>query len=163
MLASKSVLRIDFVRRVGRISEFRGIIAPANRRRSKAMTSPPDEGPNTTGVTEIPLYDFDFEVKNVMQKFYHGILPMQEINKNFEMEYSPGIPSLIINTAKGKLQFIKDATRPILIYVSYTSGNLNYYFNSEDGLWRSDRDDHELRGIVLRDLIKFNKGMPKFD
>lgn len=110
---------------------------------------------------QIFRYDFDIEIKSILTKIHDEALKMQPSNEGFEIDFYPEEPFLLIVTQKGKLMFAKDSTRPVLIYQSFNSGNHNYHFDPEERVWLSDKDHHDIRGLVTRDLIKHNAGMPK--
>jgi hypothetical protein len=137
---------------------FSKLTSPSSRKGSKGQQAALE-----TPDSKAPEFDFDEEAARIIRKIYDQALPMEKTNPGFEVSYDPDEPSLVIFTAKGKLAFSKDTTRPVLIYQSFNSGSHNYMFNTDEGLWLSDQDEHDIRGIVTRDLIKHNIGMPNLD
>jgi frataxin-like iron-binding protein CyaY len=110
-----------------------------------------------------PGYDFDKEVDKILRKVYEEVMIMREKNKGMEVEFHPNEGCLNIFTDKGRLNLFKEPKRPILVYQSFNSGSLNYEFHPKEGHWLATQDDHDLRGIVLRDLIKHNVGLPNLE
>lgn len=108
-------------------------------------------------------YNFDEEIEKIMTKVYEEAMTMREQNDHFEVDFYPEHPSLTIFTQRGKLAFYKDEPRSMLVYSSFNSGNHNYYFNPIEGRWLGEKDDHDIRGVIIRDLIKHNKGMPDLE
>lgn len=143
---------------VSNVRAFSKLTAPSSRKGNKGQ-----QAPTETSEPKAPEFDFDEEAARIIRKIYDETLPMEKSNPGFEVSYDPEEPSLVIFTAKGKLAFSKDTTRPVLIYQSFNSGSHNYMFNAEQRLWLSDQDEHDIRGIVTRDLIKHNIGMPNLD
>jgi hypothetical protein len=134
------------------------LTGPSSRKGSKSQQTQTE-----ASEPKAPEFDFDDEAAKIIRKIYDEALPMEKDNAGFEVSYDPEEPSLVIFTAKGKLAFSKDTTRPVLIYQSFNSGSHNYMFHAEEGLWLSDQDEHDIRGIVTRDLIKHNIGMPNLN
>lgn len=107
--------------------------------------------------------DFDAEVMKLMTQVNDAVVPMIPLNPGFAVVFCRDTPSLIIQTAKGKLSFTSDKEQGLVNLQSFLSGAQHYYFDVEERSWLSKRDHHNLRGLVTRDLIRHNRGCPDLD
>lgn len=108
-------------------------------------------------------YDFDKEVSAILRKIHTEVMKMRESNQGIEVDFYPDEAALYIHTKQGRLNLFKESERCVLVFQSFNSGNINYSFDPKERQWLSNMDKHDLRGIVIRDLIKHNTGMPNLD
>lgn len=108
-------------------------------------------------------YNFDEEVRKAFQKIHDAVLPMKAYNAGFDVALVEAEPSLSITTERGKIEFTVDYPRKLMNLRTFMSGIHFYSFEPEESLWLSTKDDHDMRGLVTRDLIKHCTGCPNLD
>ena len=114
------------------------------------------------------MKDYNDNVDSFFDKVYNGVLPMKIVNTGFEIEKKALNDEKILSVILGEeceysnltLQTVhEDRT---LEFFSPASGKLIYSYCNETNTFRSVEDDHDLLGILTRDLIKDAKGFPDF-
>ena len=116
----------------------------------------------------VNMKDYNDNVDSFFDKVYNGVLPMKIVNTGFEIEKKTLNDEKILSVILGEeceysnltLQTVhEDRT---LEFFSPASGKLIYSYCNETNTFRSVEDDHDLLGILTRDLIKDAKGFPDF-
>mmetsp|Transcript_8002 Transcript_8002/g.13305 ORF Transcript_8002/g.13305 Transcript_8002/m.13305 type:complete len:204 (-) Transcript_8002:85-696(-) len=142
--------------------------APATQPVSRKKRKESATGNHTEGIVLVD-YDFHEEARKTLRKIYDAVQHMKELNENFTTKWidSDSECNLVIQTPKGRLVFTLDAHRdPKTINLqSYISGLHYYQYVQEEqagvqGVWLSIKDDHDMRGLVTRDLIRHCAGCP---
>ena len=64
--------------------------------------------------------------------------------------------------SKGSYMFTVDRQLERLNVQSPISGTYSYSYNEEQGLWFSVIDNHDMRGLITRDLLRHCRGCPMF-
>ena len=142
----------------------------ANNRRSRLQGS---GQPNNNVVVDrrrsVSVKEFEDQVESFFGRIELGLLPMKEVNEDFVVERSTidaGDRSIVMNlgkTSDNSILTIQTANdRRVIDYFSPTSGKLAYAYCKKTDTFRNIDDDHDLLGILARDLIKDAKGFPAF-
>ena len=88
--------------------------------------------------------------------------PMQELNDEFDIIFSPERLEIHLGVKGKYLIHINDEEKRIVMQ-SPVSGMLQYYFDEESSAWVGDRDSHDLKGLITRDMLRQNLiGYPSF-
>ena len=134
---------------------------PASRK-SKINAAPPPTAEVAKAIDEVEEVEFNFEseILNIMFKIYDGVLPMETLNENFSVTMDEMEPKLIIATARGNITLSVDRTRDLLHVQSYITGHNFYVFEPEEKVWRSVKDGHDARGLIVRDMLRHCTGCP---
>jgi hypothetical protein len=106
-----------------------------------------------------PIYDFRKEVTAMIKRMQVAIEPMVKQNDNFKVYFAEE-NHLVVETSRGNFDFRPDYKEGWLVLKSYISGYQNYRFDPEEGQWLSVKDNHDMRGLVIRDLIHHCVGCP---
>lgn len=155
---------MGFRRNVTQIRCMSNIVTPSSRRSRAANPAAKAEFEEAKEKDEkVWDIDFDAEVMLILNQVNEAVIPMINLNPGFEVIFDDSVPILLIVTAKGKLTLTADKERGLINLQSFLSGVQHYYFDPEERNWLSSRDQHNLRGIVTRDLIRHNRGMPNLD
>jgi frataxin-like iron-binding protein CyaY len=107
--------------------------------------------------------DFDFKLKSeeVLEMIHKALLPLVPLNPVFEIERSAN--EIKLNTGvKGKYIFRIDHAHKRLFVASPMSGNFHYRYDSSSENWLGTNDNHDMRGLVNRDLLRHCVGLPGF-
>jgi len=104
---------------------------------------------------------FDEQVKNIIITIRDVVKPLEELNPTLKLTDN-GVDTLTIVSPRGKYSLHVSSDRQKLIFQSFISGYHQYYFDTEDQLWLSIKDKHDLRGLLTRDLLKHVIGCPNF-
>jgi hypothetical protein len=116
----------------------------------------------------INIDDFRKTVDSFYNKVDEGVAPMSKINANMATDRSREEDGVfVINLGDeselgASLSFQVDTELRQLNYFSPVSGKLRYHFCGETGTFRSVEDDHDVVGILTRDLMRAVKGAPMF-
>ena len=117
----------------------------------------------------VSIKEFEDRVESFFGRIELGLLPMKEVNEDFVVEQSTidaGDRSIVMNlgkTSDNSILTIQTANdRRVIDYFSPTSGKLAYAYCKKTDTFRNIDDDHDLLGILARDLIKDAKGFPAF-
>jgi frataxin-like iron-binding protein CyaY len=105
-------------------------------------------------------YNFQEEVDKFLQLAYKAVLPLKEQN-NFKISFTEG-KELKIETQRGPYRIHPDVKNNTMEFQSYQSGYTSYYFEPELKQWLSTKDDHDLRGLLTRDILRHWSGVPQF-
>ena len=142
----------------------------ANTRRSRIQgNGQPDNNEVVDRRRSVSIKDFEECVESFFGRIELGLLPMKEVNEDFDVQQSTidaGERSIVVNLGSAgdyNILTIQTANdRRVLDYFSPASGKLVYAYCDETNTFRSIDDDHDLLGILARDLIKDAKGFPAF-
>ena len=86
---------------------------------------------------------------------------MIALNSKFEVILSAS--ELSIDTGeKGSFIFKLDSNNETLQFQTPYSGIFDYKYNPVEKTWLSIQDNHDIRGLFTRDLIRYYRGCPKF-
>eukprot|EP01040_Poterioochromonas_malhamensis_P009923 gene9923-10780_t len=139
------------------VRSFSNNVPTSRKERREQQASVFDEVEGTNNKN----YHFDKEWKILKQSLLKAFQPVKEMN-NFILTDDEKTDGLIVKTKKGNFEFKPDVSNMRVEYKSFSSGYLTYYFNVEQRLWLGIYDDHDLRGIVTRDVLRHYKGVPDF-
>ena len=146
------------------------------RRRGQAMDmeNSKDGGGESSSTGRRPIrrvtdsVAFDRIAAALLDKIYGALLPLQAINDPFVLtrDRDPDIGNgeyilLDVGPLFGQYTVQIDAEQALVHLQSPISGIVQYYNSLEDGEWRSVEDGHILEGLLVRDLIRQIKGVPK--
>lgn len=107
------------------------------------------------------IYNFQKEYIKVKQEIRKAIQPLQPLNEDFEIhETSTG--ELRVQSSKAKFTFTADYEKELLIFISPLSGFQQYAYEPTEKLWLCIRDQHDLRGLIVRDFNRYLIGCPEF-
>ena len=143
---------------------------PSSRRKKEAKPSTTAASAGTGTGSE---YDFDKEMNRLLTNIYHGVLPMKEVNVEFSVTLNLEACSLMIDTLRGNFSLSSvdaadagvtaaslSSESKFLRFQTYISGVHHYSYIAQDDVWRSVQDDHDIRGLITRDLLKHCAGCP---
>lgn len=109
---------------------------------------------------------FDTVSTELLDTIYAALKPLQEINDPFflsrDTEWDMGDYILLdLGPLHGQYTIQIDKEQALVHMQSPISGIVQYYKDADDGEWRSVDDGHILQGLLVRDLIRQIKGVPK--
>jgi hypothetical protein len=143
---------------------------PSSRRKKEVKPSATAAAAGTGTVSE---YDFDKEMNRLLTNIYHGVLPMKEVNDEFSVTLNLEACSLMIDTLRGNFSLTSvdaadagvtaaslSSDSKFLRFQTYISGVHHYSYIAQEDVWRSVHDDHDIRGLITRDLLKHCAGCP---
>mmetsp|Transcript_14006 Transcript_14006/g.26846 ORF Transcript_14006/g.26846 Transcript_14006/m.26846 type:complete len:247 (+) Transcript_14006:134-874(+) len=150
------------------------------RRRRRGQASPStnnrqsDDDDYDKGTARRPIrrvkapVEFETRATALVDKIYAALVPLQAINDPFVLtrDRDPEIGHgeyilLDVGPLFGQYTLQVDPEQAVVHFQSPTSGLMQYYCSLEDGEWRSMEDGHILEGLLVRDLIRQIKGVPK--
>jgi frataxin-like iron-binding protein CyaY len=107
-------------------------------------------------------FDFRAKAREFIKKARDAIEPMQHVNKDFNMDSSAD--SLELDLAKHGKYFLQvDYETQMINFQSPVTGRFAYYYDIDDDTWRCQTDNHDLRGLIVRDMMRQNMvGCPDF-
>eukprot|EP01039_Chlorochromonas_danica_P003420 gene3418-3747_t len=150
---------------LGRISSFGKVIHVNHaviRQTSRAFAQPVSRKKNRDQSENSNLeYYFEEEVQKMLKAMEASVQSLIPLNENFSVTFT-NPEQLVVQTQRGKYTIHPDHTRQILVMQSYISGFHNYYFDPVDKVWLSVKDNHDLRGLFTRDLMRHCAGCPSF-
>ena len=143
---------------------------PSSRRKKEAKPSSTDA---TAVIGTGSKYDFDKEMNRLLTNIYDGVLPMKDVNVEFSVTLNLEGCSLIIETLRGNFSLTSvdaadagvtaaslSSESKFLRFQTYISGVHHYSYIEQEDVWRSVQDDHDVRGLITRDLLKHCAGCP---
>ena len=114
------------------------------------------------------MYDFVGEAQKLLEVVHEALLPFQApVNEGFILSTISDVGDvkgmheveLLCGEGKGRFQFQIDAKNKVLNASTPVSGALQYYFNGDS--WLNVHDDHDIRGIIVRDMLRLTSSAPK--
>ena len=110
---------------------------------------------------ELLNYNFHDEAKLMLKDIENAITPMKAQNNDFEFVKLAG--EFQVNTGEnGWFIFRINNTDKTLSMSSPISGPFEYKYCPESKNWLSVYDKHDLRGMIVRDMLRKFIGIPKF-
>jgi frataxin-like iron-binding protein CyaY len=107
------------------------------------------------------VYDFDKESKSMLLEIEQAITPMKKLNPEFEFLKLAG--EFQVNTGpNGWFIFKINRSEKALYMASPISGPFEYKYCPESKNWLSSLDKHDMRGMIVRDMLRKFVGFPKF-
>jgi frataxin-like iron-binding protein CyaY len=106
-------------------------------------------------------YDFTVESDRLFRALEKALEPLLVVNPGSNLAASSTELTLDLG-AKGAYIFSKDADRRSVNLQSPVSGLFAYSFDAGRGLWLSQADGHDMRGLVTRDVLRHCVGCPQF-
>lgn len=86
---------------------------------------------------------------------------MKTDNSDFVVTSSDS--ELVIDVGeKGKFVFTIDYELSRINLVSPVSGVFQYAYDEDTMQWLNSNDNHDIRGLITRDLLRYWKGLPNF-
>jgi hypothetical protein len=125
-----------------------------------SVFQPASRKSNAKKGTPTALYNFQEEASKFLQLTYKAVIPLKEQN-NFNITFTEG-KELKIETSRGPYRIHPDVKNSTMEFQSYQSGYSSYYFEPELKVWLSTKDDHDLRGLLTRDILRHWSGVPQF-
>jgi hypothetical protein len=124
-----------------------------------------DESPDTTA-SEIAQTEFDRAASFLVNKVYKALKPMVPLNDNFFLsrgeDTAMGEYIMIdLGAADGQYNIQVDNEQQLLLMQTPISGQTQYVFSKRSGDWISVDDGHIFEGLLVRDLIRQCRGVPK--
>lgn len=101
----------------------------------------------------------------LLNKIMKALRPLEEINNPFLLTMSvdedeKNFISLDLGALHGQYIIKLDTKQQVLIFTSPISGRLTYNLET-NGDWSNVQDRHNFEGLLVRDLIRQIKGVPK--
>lgn len=108
-----------------------------------------------------PTFDFLQEAMKFIEITRVAVEPLQDLN---EMDIISSPDSLTVDFGKTQGQYTLkvDRENQRLNLLSPVSGIIQYYFEPESAQWLSSTDNHDIRGLITRDMLRHCRGCPKF-
>ena len=154
-----------------------------NRRRRRGSlpltpkTSKKDDDEDEDEVEDVPRQPirrvtdpavFKEQATILLDTIYKSLLPLQAINDPFVLsrDRDPDMGNgeyifLDLGPLHGQYTLQIDLEEALVQLQSPISGIVQYFKSLDDGEWRSLQDGHILQGLLVRDLIRQIKGVPK--
>lgn len=108
---------------------------------------------------------FQQSIKDLFDKLEKSLEPMKAQNDFFVVERSIGdlgeILTIDLGPKEGKYRIEASEEEHIFEYSSPISGKILYILSSSTGEWVGIQDGHLFEGILVRDLIRQCRGLPK--
>lgn len=149
---------------LGRISSFGKVIHVNHaviRQTSRSFAQPVTRKKNVESENPKLDYYFEEEVQKMLKAMEDSVQSLIPLNENFSVTFT-NPEELVVQTLRGKYTIRPDHTKQLLVMQSYISGFHNYYFDPVDKVWLSVKDNHDLRGLFTRDLMRHCAGCPSF-
>jgi hypothetical protein len=140
------------LKQLANCSTASGVTAPASRKKSKSTSIKVSDSE--------PSFDFNDEITSILQKVNEAVLPMKALNDPFEINLDMDTPQLLIETKHGDFSITVNFSRNLLLFHSYITGKHEYAFEPVEKVWLSIRDEHDFRGLLIRDMIRHLNGCP---
>lgn len=145
---------------------------PIRRRRrpSTQKTTDDDSGeePSTNPLKHIPIDDdveFVQAASALFDKLQQALEPMKEKNDFFEVERFFGdmgeVLTIDLGPKEGKYRIEMSIEDHLFEYSSPISGKVLYVLSAQTGEWVGSEDGHLFEGLLVRDLIRQCRGLPK--
>lgn len=145
---------------------------PVRRRRrgAKHLDKPDDSqgGSNENPLQHPPVKDtaqFCEASLALLEKLEKALEPMKAQNGTFIIERSRGdigeIMTIDLGPKKGTYRIETSEEEHLFEYTSPISGKLLYILSAVTGEWVGIEDGHQFEGLLVRDLIRQCKGLPK--
>jgi hypothetical protein len=106
------------------------------------------------------------DVLRFKKQLIRAVQPMIQHNAFFDLytQEQLGNEWLSIATPRGKFHIHYQPSDNCLMYISYTSGYHGYRYHPEENVWLSKKDDeHNMLGMITRDMIHHLGGCPDFN
>ena len=152
----------------------RGGQAPSPGYNDNKQQQQPDDDGDDEGSARRPIRRvmdpvvFGTRATALVNKIHTALIPLQAINDPFILtrDRDPEIGNgeyilLDVGPLFGQYTLQVDPEQALVDFQSPISGIMQYYCSTEDGEWRSMEDGHILEGLLVRDLIRQIKGVPK--
>ena len=145
---SSSLVRRPFAARLFSTTGAR----PATRRRGGQSGSP------------VSSVSFTVEVQKVLKQIYdglnEGIIPL---NSTYKLSWAKEGEKVTMDAnEKGFYVFSADWNNELLTVQTPISGVRQYEFEPMEKTWLNTVDQHDMRGLVTRDLLRHARGVCKF-
>jgi hypothetical protein len=139
------------------------VAAPTSRKRRKKAQQALEEEAQPTSVT-----NFTAEAEKLLSDIHGALLPFEApTHTGFKMTtktregVTSGFEEVTLSCGKdqGMFSFKVDAVQQVINASTPINGGLQYYFDGE--AWLNVHDDHDIRGIIVRDMLKITSSAPK--
>lgn len=138
-------------------------VSRKSKKQENLQTKTGSAATGAAGAREVKTHlVFDDLASKMLESVHHAMLPLVSKNKDFHVTLYPD-EEVVIDTWKGKFHLYPDHERQVLTFISSISGYKTYYYDLEDHVWRDTEDNHDLRGLIVRDLMRHCVGHPHFD
>ena len=148
------------------VNQYRGlstVAAPTSRKRRKKAQEASAEEAQPTSVT-----NFRAEAEKLLDNIHEALLPFKApTHAGFKMTTktrkgaTEGFEEVALSCGKdqGIFSFRVDPVQQVINATTPVSGGLQYYFDGE--AWLNVHDDHDIRGIIVRDMLRITSSAPK--
>ena len=121
-----------------------------------------DQNKKEDELNQIEYENFLTNADECIDKFHRALLPMIPLNPSFVLSLIPGEEVKLDTGVRGS--FILTIAHETLGMNLLTpiSGIYQYSHDPDTGTWLSVADNHDMRGIVTRDLLRYFRGCPEF-
>jgi frataxin-like iron-binding protein CyaY len=109
------------------------------------------------------VYNFKDKATEALVSIEKALSPLTPLNDVFEINRVSDDELSVDTGKKGKYIFRVDHENTQLFVASPMSGNFNYSYDPASGYWLGTNDNHDMRGLVTRDLLRHCTGLPDFD
>jgi len=110
--------------------------------------------------------EFGKASKKLLNELYEALQPLEAINDDLfltrGMEEGVGEFLLVdLGPAKGQYNIQIDNENRVLLFHTPITGQMDYILSKSTGEWCGIDDGHNFKGLLVRDLIRQIKGVPK--
>jgi len=129
--------------------------------RKKSVPIPSAPGVPEPMVVQKSSDNFHLVGLRAFKEIKEAVEHMKDLNEKFKVDIKNN--QLTIDTgAKGAFIFNLIEETQLLQVQSPYSGLFEYQYNPKENTWLSIVDNHDMRGLVTRDFVRYYVGCPKF-
>ena len=121
-----------------------------------------DQNKKEDEVNQIEYENFLISADECLDKFHRALLPMIPLNPSFVLSLIPGEEVKLDTGARGSFILTIAPETLCMNLLTPISGVYQYSHDPETDTWLSVADNHDMRGIVTRDLLRYFRGCPEF-
>ena len=109
---------------------------------------------------EIDPVQFRIKAEEFLKELDEKLRPMQDWNEYFEILLRPSVLEVQLRPDLGAFALNIDYEQLTLELTSPKSGTFTYIYCLEKERWRGKDDGHDLKGMLVRDIIQLCNGVP---
>lgn len=131
---------------------------------TQTITQQPDAQPDTVANKQ---HDFDVRSSDLLHQIHKGLVDMKEVNSPFDLKLNthPGHSNksltLQLDPSTGSYEIKADSIARRITLFSPVSGIYHYEWDTVFEQWTSQTDQHFLLELLVRELLKVCRGVPK--